>query len=174
MSNRPLHRAALALAAIIALASLPTVARATSEELQAADKVVVVKSERRLYVLRAGQSIRSYRVALGLNPTGPKEHEGDFRTPEGSYVLDLKNAASDFFLSIRLSYPNPRDLARAQRNRHKPGGAIMIHGLPNYLKHPLDYYRNNDWTDGCIALSNDDMLELWLLTRVNTPIEIRP
>ena len=164
----------LALLALGSSALLPRTARAISEELQPADEVLVVKSERRLYLLRSGRQIRSYRVQLGLNPSGRKQRAGDFRTPEGHYRLDQRNAASDFFLSIRLSYPNDSDRAQAQRRGWQPGGSIMIHGLPNWLKHPLDYYRSADWTDGCIALSNDDMLEVWLLTRANTPIEIRP
>jgi murein L,D-transpeptidase YafK len=167
---RPARRWLLA----VVLAALPVLAQATNEGLRAADAVLVVKSERRLYLLHDGQPYRSYRVALGLNPIGHKEREGDFRTPEGRYRLDLRNAASDFFLSIHLSYPDPDDVERARRNHWRPGGSIMIHGLPNVPKRPLDYYRTSDWTDGCIALSNDDMLEVWLLTRANTPIEIRP
>jgi murein L,D-transpeptidase YafK len=168
-----LHRATWLLAAVL-LGVLPAVGRATSAELAAADKVVVVKSERRLYLIRDGQPFRSYKVALGLNPVGHKEREGDFRTPEGRYVLDARNAASDFFLSIHLSYPGPEDVARAKTHHWPVGGSIMIHGLPNVPKRSLDYYRSADWTDGCIALANDDMLEVWLLTRTNTPIEIRP
>ena len=136
--------------------------------------MLVVKSERRLYLLRGGQPFRSYRVALGLIPTGPKEHEGDWRTPEGHYLLDLRKPDSEFFLAIRVSYPNADDEARARHRRIHPGGSIMIHGLPNVPKHPLDYYHSADWTDGCIALATEDMLEVWLLTRPNTPIEIRP
>jgi len=124
--------------------------------------------------MRGGVPIRSFRVWLGLAPKGHKEHEGDFRTPEGVYRLDAKNPQSDYFLSIHVSYPNRDDLERAHRNHLEPGGAIMIHGLPNNLKHPPEYYLRNDWTNGCIALSNDDMLEVWLLTRVDTPIEIKP
>jgi murein L,D-transpeptidase YafK len=172
----PIRRRAAALL-LLALAATPLLSRpvgAVAEELQPADEVLVLKSERRLYLLRDGHAIRSYRVALGLKPEGRKERAGDFRTPEGRYVLDLRNAASDFFLSIRLSYPNDQDRAKARHHGWEPGGSIMIHGLPNWPKHPLDFYRNADWTDGCIALSNDDMLELWQLTRANTPIEIRP
>ena len=161
--------AALALAAL-----LVPLARAGSESLHTADAVLVVKSEHRLYLIRDGQAFKSYKVALGLNPLGHKEREGDFRTPEGQYRLDGRNPASDFFLSIHVSYPNDTDVAYAHRNRWKPGGSIMIHGLPNLPRKSLDYYRFADWTDGCIALSNDDMLEVWLLTRPNTPIEIRP
>ena len=177
MLNPPLRprRARLAgIAAVLLLCALPAVVIATSHELATADHVLVVKSERRLYLIRDGQPYRSYKVALGLNPTGHKEREGDFRTPEGRYVLDGRNPASEFFLSIHLSYPSAEDLAYAERHHWKPGGSIMIHGLPNIPNRPIDYYRSADWTDGCIALANDDMLEVWLLTRDNTPIEIRP
>lgn len=151
-----------------------TTAVQSPEALPMADRVVVVKSERRLYLMRGGVPLRSFRVWLGLAPKGHKEQEGDFRTPEGSYRLDAKNSQSEYFLSIHVSYPNKEDLDRARRNHLEPGGAIMIHGLPNVPKHSLEYYLRNDWTNGCIALSNDDMLEVWLLTRVDTPIEIRP
>jgi murein L,D-transpeptidase YafK len=145
-----------------------------AEPLQPADALLVDKSERRLYLLRNGAPFRSYRIALGLNPNGHKEREGDFRTPEGRYTIYRRNPQSEFFLSLGISYPDDDDLRRAKREGVKPGGAIMIHGLPNVPKRPLSYYQSADWTDGCIALSNDDMLEVWLLTRTNIPIEIRP
>jgi murein L,D-transpeptidase YafK len=143
-------------------------------QMPVADRVLVRKAERRLYLLRGEEVLRSYRVALGLNPDGPKERAGDFRTPEGTYRLVRRNPRSDYFLSMQVSYPNDTDLRRAHRNRWDPGGSIMIHGLPNTLKRTPDYYSNRDWTDGCIALSNSDMLELWLFTPDNVPIEIRP
>jgi murein L,D-transpeptidase YafK len=127
-----------------------------------------------MYLFREGRQVRSYRVSLGLSPDGPKEREGDFRTPEGRYELTRRNAHSDFFLSIQVSYPGPEDLDNARRNGWKPGGAIMVHGLPNVPRYPKDRYLANDWTDGCVALSNEDMLEFWLLTQANTPIEIKP
>lgn len=160
------------LLAVVLLACAPA-ARAGAG-LEPADQLLLVKSERRLYLLRGGETIKSYRVALGLNPVGHKEREGDFRTPEGKYRLDARNPASDFYLSIHLSYPNVQDAENARHRHTQPGGSIMIHGLPNLLKHTVDYYRRADWTNGCIALSNDDMLEVWLLTRSDTPIEIRP
>jgi len=146
----------------------------SGSELPLADRILVRKAERRLYVLKGAEIIRSYRIALGLNPKGPKEREGDFRTPEGSYHLARRNPRSDYFLSMEVSYPNDLDRERARRNRWQPGGLIMIHGLPNTLKWPPDYYAKRDWTNGCIALSNSDMLELWLITPDNVPIEIRP
>jgi murein L,D-transpeptidase YafK len=149
-------------------------ASSLSAEVPIADEVMVRKSERRLYLLRHGEVLRSYRVALGLMPEGAKERSGDFRTPEGRYQLTRRNSRSDYFLSIQVSYPNAEDLRRAQRDHVNPGGSIMIHGLPNYQRHPPDYYAAADWTDGCIGMSNSDMVELWLMVQDNTPIEIRP
>ena len=139
-----------------------------------ADRVIVHKSERRMELLREGRTIANYKVSLGLNPSGHKQREGDFRTPEGSYRLTRRNARSDFFLSVQVSYPEPVDIALARRNGWSPGGLIMVHGLPNAPKYPRDRYLNTDWTDGCIALSNEDMLDFWLLTGPGTPIEIHP
>jgi murein L,D-transpeptidase YafK len=139
-----------------------------------ADQVLVRKSERRLYLLRHGEVLRSYRIALGLIPDGPKERAGDFRTPEGRYLLTRRNSRSDYFLSIQVSYPNADDLRRARRDHVNPGGSIMVHGLPNFQRHPPDYYAAADWTDGCIAMSNADMVELWLMVQDNTPIDILP
>lgn len=173
MSARTICALALALAFLVSDRAGASVT-GMPDALPMADRVVVVKSERRLYLMRAGIPLRSFRVWLGLAPKGHKEQEGDFRTPEGIYRLDAKNPQSEYFLSIHVSYPNGNDLENARRHHMEPGGAIMIHGLPNIPKHPLDYYLRNDWTNGCIALSNDDMLEVWLLTRVDTPIEIRP
>ena len=139
-----------------------------------ADRIVVRKSERRLYLMRRGEVLRSYRVALGLQPAGPKERAGDFRTPEGRYLLTRRNARSDFFLSIQVSYPNDDDVRRARHQHVDPGGSIMLHGLPNNLRHPPEYYATADWTDGCIAMSDSDMVELWMMTQDNTPIDIQP
>jgi murein L,D-transpeptidase YafK len=157
--------------------SPPTLQRVmirSNETLPMADRIVVHKAERRLDLMRGYSVLRTYHVALGLNPIGQKERSGDFRTPEGTYYLSRRNARSDFFLSVQVSYPNEADLARARRNHWQSGGSIMIHGLPNTLKHPPQYYENRDWTDGCIAVTNADMVEIWLLTPDNTPIDIRP
>jgi murein L,D-transpeptidase YafK len=139
-----------------------------------ADRVVVHKSERRMSLMHGDTVLRSYRVALGLNPVGPKEQEGDSRTPEGHYLLTRRNPRSEYFLSIQVSYPNDRDMQRARRNRLTPGGSIMIHGLPNELRREPSYYEKRDWTDGCIAVSDSDMLEIWLMTPPDTPIDILP
>jgi murein L,D-transpeptidase YafK len=142
--------------------------------LRPAERIVVSKSGRRMELWRDGAVIASYRVSLGLVPEGHKQREGDFRTPEGSYRLTRRNAKSDFFLAVQVSYPEAIDIALARKNGWSPGGLIMVHGLPNVPKYPRDRYLNSDWTDGSIALSNEDMLEFWLLTGQGTPIEIRP
>jgi murein L,D-transpeptidase YafK len=145
----------------------------SAEALPTATRVVVHKAERRMELLRGNEVLRTFKVSLGLVPRGHKERSGDFRTPEGRYQLTRRNARSDFFLSIQVSYPNDRDRRHARANGWNPGGAIMIHGLPNQLKREPDYY-SRDWTDGCIAVSNSDMIEIWLLTHNNTPIDILP
>lgn len=157
-------------------ASVATTTVATMPEagLPMVDKVLVRKAERKLYLLRKGEVLRSFVIRLGLAPLGQKEQEGDFRTPEGRYRLVRRNPNSDFFLSLQVSYPNEQDMARAKMMGVQPGGAIMIHGLPNVPKKPLDYYEKMDWTDGCIAVSNSDMVEIWLMTPLDTPIEIQP
>jgi murein L,D-transpeptidase YafK len=146
----------------------------TAESLPLVDRVVVHKGERRLLLMHGGNIVRSYRVALGLNPVGQKQRSGDFRTPEGTYRLERRNPRSDYFLSIKVSYPNRTDLRRAHVGHWDSGGSIMIHGLPNYLKHDPDYYQTHDWTDGCIAVSNADMVEIWMLTPDDVPIDILP
>jgi len=160
-----------------AAAPLPTAAIAGSSveaALPLADRVVVRKGERKLQLMRNGVALRTFKVALGLRPEGHKQFEGDFRTPEGSYRLTRRNPNSEYFLSIQVDYPNSQDVARARRQGLRPGGAIMIHGQPNIPKKSRDYYSNVDWTEGCIAVSNSDMVEIWLMTPPDTPIEIMP
>ena len=139
-----------------------------------ADYVLVEKSERKLHLLRNGEILRSFDIVLGLSPAGAKQMEGDFRTPEGLYHLEMKNPNSHYFLSIKISYPSEADRRKARQMGVEPGGQIMIHGHPNEPKYPLSYYRGRDWTDGCIAVSNSDMVDIWLMTETDTPIEIRP
>jgi murein L,D-transpeptidase YafK len=139
-----------------------------------ADYLLVVKSERKLYLLKEGKVLRSFDIALGLIPSGPKRREGDFKTPEGIYHLGARNPSSDYFLSIRISYPDAQDVARARAAKVSPGGQIMIHGRPNEPKYSESRYQSWDWTDGCIAVSNSDMVDIWLMTDEAIPIEIRP
>ena len=161
-------------AALPAARQPPRVTLLPSPELPYVDRIVVKKSRRRLYLMDGDKVVRSYRIALGLDPVGPKERDGDFRTPEGRYRLARRNPRSNYFLSIQISYPSDSDLQRARVHHWQPGGSIMIHGLPNRLKNSPWYYRHNDWTDGCIAVSDSDMVEIWLLTREDMPIDIEP
>jgi murein L,D-transpeptidase YafK len=139
-----------------------------------ADEVVVRKTERRLELVRDDRVLKSFDIALGLEPAGHKRQEGDSRTPEGRYRLIERNTDSDFFLSILISYPNADDRRQARTAGVPPGGQIMIHGQPNRPKHNEEFYRLTDWTDGCIAVSNSDMVDIWLMTSADTPITILP
>ena len=139
-----------------------------------ADQVIVVKSQRTLTLLSRGKILRTYKVALGGSPLGPKEQQGDHKTPEGHYVLDRRNANRRFYKSIHVSYPNRQDEQNAARRGVSPGGDIMVHGLPNGFGWLGATHRTMDWTDGCIALTNAEMDEIWNLVPDGTPIEIRP
>ena len=136
--------------------------------------VLVKKSARRLYLMNGDQVVRAFRIHLGLMPNGPKERSGDYRTPVGWYRLVRRDPRSDFFLSIQISYPNRADRARARAHHWQAGGEIMIHGLPNRLNSPLSYYLDSDWTDGCIAVSDADMMQIWMMTRDGMRIDIQP
>lgn len=146
----------------------------TAAAIEMADRVVVRKAERQLLLMRGERVLRTFDVALGLTPTGHKQREGDFRTPEGNYRLAGRNPNSDFFLALQVNYPGPDDLRRASQEGVSPGGQIMIHGQPNRPSKPLEYYQTRDWTNGCIAVSNADMVDIWLMTPDNTPIQILP
>ena len=143
-------------------------------EFPVAERIVVEKAKRRMHLIRNGEPFRTFEIALGIRPLGDKEYEGDFKTPEGVYSLDARNPHSEFFLSIHVSYPNVDDVRQARSKGLQPGGAIMIHGQPNEPTRSEAYYRTQDWTNGCIAVSNSDMIDIWLMTPDNTPIEIRP
>jgi hypothetical protein len=156
-----------------ATGSGPSLPAAASRALMA-DRILIEKGARRLLLLNRGEVIAEYPVKLGLSPKGHKQYEGDFRTPEGVYHLSRRNPRSEFFLSVEVSYPNEADRARASAEGLSPGGLIMIHGQPNVPRKPPEYYATRDWTDGCIAVSNSAMVDIWQRTRVGIPIEIRP
>jgi murein L,D-transpeptidase YafK len=141
---------------------------------EAADLVVVKKSVSQLYLFKADKVLATFDVAFGGNPRGHKESEGDSRTPEGSYVLDYKNAQSRYYKSIHISYPNARDVEVAKARGLRPGGAIMVHGQPNGWGWFAPIMQLFDWTDGCIALRNGDMDAVWRAVDVGTPIRIEP
>ena len=138
------------------------------------DQVIVYKYERRLVLLSQGKELKSYRIALGGEPNGPKTRQGDHRTPEGSYLLDSRNANSHFYKALHISYPNSKDIAAAKKSGISPGGDIMLHGLPKEYAFVGKAHTLHDWTDGCIAVSNEEIDEIWKLVRVGTPIEIKP
>ena len=142
----------------------------TSEQ---ADAIHVDKSDRQLTLLRNGDPIRTYEISMGGNPTGHKTQEGDERTPQGTYEIDWRNENSIAHLSLHISYPNPNDIAQAKARGVSPGGNIMIHGILNgwgFLG-PLQTYW--DWTNGCIAVTNAQMREIWSLVPDGTPITIQ-
>jgi len=155
-------------------ASELALATTTMDDMPSISEVLVRKQERRLYLMAGEDVIRSYRISLGDNPVGHKLYEGDERTPEGRYTLDWRNANSDFYKSIHISYPNTRDRELARAWGLDPGGSIMIHGLPNEAGDYAFAYRGLDWTNGCIAVSNDEMDEIWQLVADGTPIQIVP
>ncbi len=136
------------------------------------DKVFVDKSERRLQLLSADKVIKSYPIALGGNPIGHKQEEGDQRTPIGLYTLDYKNEKSQYYRSIHVSYPNAVDKAQAKKRGVSPGGAIMIHGQKNGFGALAMLNQQRDWTAGCMAVTNDEMDEIMAAVKVGTPIEI--
>ena len=140
-----------------------------------ADRVLVKKSERKLQLLKNGKVLKEYRVALGASPTGHKMQEGDKRTPVGDYVLDWRKPNSDYHRAIHVSYPNAQDLQVAKALGVSPGGSIMVHGLPNYVTSPVvrAEYQRRDWTNGCIAVNDQEIEEIWRLVRDGTPIRIQ-
>lgn len=142
--------------------------------IETAEAVLVVKQERRLYLLRDGEPYASFPATFGTNPKGHKQKEGDGRTPEGEYILDYKNENSSYFLSIHVSYPNAQDKAAASKLGTSPGGNIMIHGQKAGWSWLGGISRFVNWTDGCIALSDKDMATVWEAIQPGTPIEIRP
>ncbi len=138
------------------------------------DKVLVLKSARQLQLISNGEALKTYRVSLGKQPKGTKLKEGDQRTPEGFYWLDWRKPSNNYNLSMHISYPNAADSERSKREGVKPGSMIMIHGTPLDEEYPEWYFHTLDWTNGCIALKNNDMREVWNLVKDGTMIEIRP
>jgi murein L,D-transpeptidase YafK len=162
---------------LLALLLIPLVFAATAEARKLAapvTRIVVEKQKRLMTVYDGPRAMKTYRIALGGNPKGHKQHEGDSRTPEGHYVIDAKNPQSSFHLSLKISYPNRQDTRAARRKGLSPGGAIMIHGTPSGLAtlNAMGFY--SDWTAGCIAVSDTEIEELFASVRVGTPIIIKP
>lgn len=157
-------------AAVLALAGAP-VSPVAAQAPEIADFILIDKSDRTMWVYSGGAAIRTYTgLQFGDAPRGHKHFEGDERTPEGRYTIDFGNENSSYYLSLHISYPNEADRAYAKARGRSPGGAIFIHGQPNGL--PAGRVPG-DWTDGCVALSNAEITELWSMVADGTPIEIR-
>ncbi|HUX80208.1 MAG TPA: L,D-transpeptidase family protein [Alphaproteobacteria bacterium] len=139
------------------------------------DKVVVHKSKRTLILEGQGRVIKSYKVALGRSPQGHKEQVGDNKTPEGRYIIDRRNPRSaNYHKALHISYPNREDCSNAKKKGCLPGGDIFIHGIRKSLRFLGKAHSLTDWTRGCIAVSNDEIDEIFELVQEGTPIEIRP
>lgn len=139
-----------------------------------ADKLIVNKSKRELLLLKDDKVIRSYKIALGRNSMGQKQRQSDSRTPEGAYIISGRNSGSAYHRSLRISYPNAADRDRAKRLGVAPGGDIMIHGLPNGQGYIGAAHRLIDWTDGCVAVTDAEIEEIWRLVPDGTPVQINP
>jgi murein L,D-transpeptidase YafK len=139
-----------------------------------ADRIVVEKAARRMTLFRGPTALKNYRVALGREPVGPKREEGDHRTPEGLYKIDWRKPNSDFHLALHISYPNAGDIAQAETRGASAGNDIMIHGLRNGSGWIGKLHRRTDWTDGCVAVTNQEIEEIWRVVPDGTPVEIRP
>ena len=169
--NVVIQKTFIAFLVIILFAVMPGLASAGKLK---ADRVLVIKSERKLYLIKNGRVIREYPISLGLNPLGDKQQQGDKRTPEGIYILKHRNPQSKYYKSILWSYPNEQDRREAEARGVDPGGDLAIHGLPARSKEEEWDYIERDWTDGCIAVTNDEMEEIWFLVDDGTLIEILP
>ena len=152
----------------------PAPAARAEPRLLAADSVVVEKAARRLTLYYRGLPVRTYGVALGGSPVGHKERVGDRRTPEGLYRIDWRNPQSRFHRSLHISYPSESDRTRAASAGVSPGGMIMIHGLPRGYEDVGPSHREVDWTDGCVAVTNEEVEEIWGAVRLGAPIQIKP
>jgi murein L,D-transpeptidase YafK len=139
-----------------------------------ADKILIEKKERRLTLISKGEVLKTYKIALGGNPDGPKERQGDNKTPEGTYFIDARNKDSQYHLSLHISYPNESDKQRAKERGVSPGGDIMIHGIKNGFSWVGDAHTEVDWTRGCIAVTDEEIEEIDKLAPIGTLVEIRP
>jgi murein L,D-transpeptidase YafK len=144
------------------------------EKNESADRVVIVKSARTMTLERGGQPIKTYKVALGGQPIGAKQQQGDHKTPEGEYFIDAKIAHSQFYMALHLSYPSAEDRARARKRGVSPGGDVEIHGLGKKYGWIGDRHRLTDWTDGCIAVTNEEIEDIFRIVPVGTHVEIKP
>ena len=160
--------------AVCAMAAAVAASPLQAQEARLVDRVVVLKSRRLLELLQQGRVIKTYPIDLGRDPVGPKRRQGDNRTPEGIYRIDRRQAGSRYHLALHISYPSAADSARARAERLDPGGAVFIHGFPPgfELADPADFQK--DWTEGCIAVSDRAIEDIWREVPDGTIVEIRP
>ncbi|HEX6805797.1 MAG TPA: L,D-transpeptidase family protein [Terriglobales bacterium] len=158
----------LVLALLAAISTIPLLAEPH------ADRIIVHKKNRTMELMHAGHVLKTYKIALGGNPVGPKQRQGDHKTPEGVYTVDWRNAHSQFHRALHISYPNAADRHRARQLGVLPGGDVFIHGLPNGYGWIGAAHRAHDWTDGCIAVTDQEIEEIWRLVDDGTAVEIRP
>jgi murein L,D-transpeptidase YafK len=166
------RRDVLAFIATVALSAIPSPAAALPP--QTIDRIVIHKSAHTMDLIRGETIAKTYKVALSTVPVGAKERSGDHKVPEGHYVVDRKNPHSQFHLALHVSYPNPADRARALKLGVNPGSDIEIHGLADRYAALGSLHRLHDWTDGCIAVTDAEIEEIYPLVPIGTPIEIRP
>lgn len=146
----------------------------TTQVTEHADKILVLKSARTLTLMSGDRVLRTYKVALGRSPVGPKMRQGDHKTPEGSYIIDSKKEHSRFYKALHISYPDAADRERSKKEGYDPGGDVEIHGIENGLGWIGSLHRSADWTDGCIAVTNAEMDQIWDAVAVGTTVEIKP
>ena len=144
------------------------------DDLPAVDRILIVKSTRTLTLESHGKAVKTYKVALGGQPVGPKQIQGDHKTPEGMYSVDAKNPHSQFYMALHLSYPNPTDRVRARKLGASPGGDVEIHGLGKAYGWIGARHRLSNWTDGCVAVTNEEIEEIFKLVAVGTAVELKP
>ena len=166
----------LCLSSILAVAwmSVGVASNLGAQSATKVDRIVVEKSKRTLTLMDRRKAVRTYKVALGGQPVGAKDRQGDHKTPEGIYSVDAKNPNSQFYKALHISYPNQADRANARKLGVSPGGDVEIHGLGSKWGWLGAKHRLTDWTDGCVALTNEEIDEIYPLIKVGTPVEIRP
>lgn len=172
MRTKPKKFSTALLLTLLLCAPLPVFAKKPAKP--KVDKILVEKADRRMTLFQGEKVVKVYKVSLGSEPVGPKQFQGDHKTPEGKYTIDARNANSHYHRALHVSYPSARDRQRASRLGLSAGGSIMIHGLPNGMPDLGPLQRAYDWTDGCIAVGNAEIDEIWGLVPTGTPIEIRP
>jgi murein L,D-transpeptidase YafK len=171
-------RAGMFAACFLTAAMLPFpaghVTHATAAPSKQADRIVIEKSKRTLTLMSGNTVLKTYKVALGGQPVGAKQRQGDHKTPEGLYIVDQKNPASQFHRALHLSYPNAQDRETARKLGVSPGGDVEIHGIGAKYGWVGAAHRQMDWTDGCIAVTNEEIDEIWPMVPVGTVVEIKP